>query len=95
MYTANYYNDSNFSLERLTEVVDRLRAVERKEKTIFYSSAVHKTSLEQLFNVQIDSDDFIVENLEGKFRLVKASSTLEKIGVSANAMFVVDMIWEE
>lgn len=95
MYTASSYNSSNFSLNEITEVVNRLEAVERQEKTIFYSSEMHKSSLEQYFNIQIDSDDFIVENLEGRFRLVEASSTLEKIGVSANAMFVVDMIWEE
>ena len=93
MYTASNYNDCKFSLDKITEVVDRLKAVERQEKTIFYSSEMHKSALEQYFNVQIDSDDFIVENLEGKFRLVKASSTLSAI-VDENRMFVVDGIWE-
>ena len=93
MYTASNYNNSNFSLDKITEVVDRLKAVERQEKTIFYSLEMHKSSLEQYFNVQIDLDDFIVENLEGKFRLVKASSTLSAI-VDENRMFVVDGIWE-
>ena len=93
MNTSNNYNDSKFSSEQLAEVVDRLKAVERKEKTIFYSSDAHKTSLEQLFNVQIDSDDLIVENLEGKFRLIKSTSLISMLGTE-NTMFVVDGIWE-
>ena len=94
MYTANNYNDSKFSPQQLTEVVDRLKAVERKEKTIFYYSDVHKTAIEQCFNIQIDSDDFILENLEGRFRLVKLSSLISALGTE-NMMFVVDGIWEE
>lgn len=94
MYASNNYNDSNFSVERLAEVVDKLKAVERKEKMIFYSSDAHKTALKQLFNVQIDSDDLIVENLEGKFRLIKSTSLISALGTE-NTMFVVDGIWEE
>ena len=94
MYTSNNYSDSKFSSEQLTEVVDRLKAIERKEKTIFYSSDTHKTALEQLFNVHIDSDDLIVENMEGRFRLIKSTSLISALGTE-NTMFVVDGIWEE
>ena len=94
MCTSNNYSDLKFSSEQLAEVVERLKAVERKWKTIFYSSDVHKTALEQLFNVQIDSDDLIVENLEGKFRLIKPTSLISALGTE-NTMFVVDGIWEE
>ena len=93
MYASNNYNDSKFSSEQLAEVVERLKAVECKWKTIFYSSDVHKTALEQLFNVQIGSDDLIVENLEGRFRLIKSTSLISALGTE-NTMFVVDGIWE-
>ena len=89
MYTASNYNDCKFSLDKITEVVDRLKAVERQEKTIFYSSEMHKSALEQYFNVQIDSDDYIVDTIIGKVRLVRAKDIDTK-----NQIFVIDWIWE-
>lgn len=93
MSTSAVYNDSKFNLDQLIEMVNNTQVVERTEKTIFYSSETHKSALEQCFNVRIDSDDFIVNSLEGRFRLIKTLGVMDICGLKEQ-LFVIDGIWE-